>query len=454
MPGLILMGEAAPLATVRSDDRTDRAIILLVGASGLIGSATAAALRREGFHVRGVVRAIDPASRRVQVDELVVRDLRQAERPDDWRPLLQGVAAVVNCAGVLQDSPRDSTSAVHDAAPAALYRACEEAGVRRVVHISALGVVEHQPTRFSASKRKLEGRLAEMDLDWVILRPSVVLGRPAYGGSALFRGLASLPFLPRMADAGRLSIVQLDDVTETVVRMLRPSAPSQVALDLAGPDALAFEEVVAHYRRWLGWCPAKALPAMPWLTGIAFRLGDAAGALGWRPPIRSTARHEIERGSVGDGREWAALTGIRPQSLSEALSREPASVQERWFARLFLLKPLALAIFAGFWLLTGVVSLGPGFDIGVALMREGGAGNLSGPVVIAGGLADLAVAAGIAWRRTTRPALIGALALTALYVLCGTAILPRLWEDPLGPMMKVWPILALNLVLLAILDER
>jgi hypothetical protein len=257
-----------------------------------------------------------------------------------------------------------------------------------------------------------------------------------------------------MPNAGRLSVVQLGDVAETVIRLLQPSAPSRIAVDLAGPEALTFEEVVAHYRGWLGWRPAKLLPAMPWLTGIAFRLGDLFGKLGWRPPIRSTAKHEIARGAVGDPREWSELTGIRPQSLGEALAREPASVQERWFAQLYLLKPLALAVFAGFWLLTGFVSLGPGYDIGVALMREGGAGGLSAPVVIAGGLADLVIGFGIAWRRTARPALLGAIALTLFYVVCGSAILPRLWEDPLGPMMKVWPILAFNLLLLAILDER
>ena len=59
---------------------------------------------------------------------------------DDWLAHLTGVDAVVNAAGVLQDSPWDSTHGVHAAGPAALFEACERAGVRRVVHISAVGV--------------------------------------------------------------------------------------------------------------------------------------------------------------------------------------------------------------------------------------------------------------------------------------------------------------------------
>jgi uncharacterized protein YbjT (DUF2867 family) len=450
------MSEAAPAPDPdeRRGGTAAPGLVLLVGASGLIGSAVAAALHREGYRVRAIVRGAGPTTRRVRADELVTLDLRSVVRPDDWGPYVDGVSTVVNCAGVLQDSSRDSTSAVHAASPSALYRACSRSGVRRVIHISALGVDRKQCTPFSATKHEIEQELRASDLEWIILRPSVVLGRPAYGGSALFRGLASLPVLPRMPDAGRLSVVQLDDVVETVIRLLRPDAPFRIAIDLAGPEALAFEEVVAHYRRWLGWPRARLLQPMPLLTSLAFRIGDVASVLGWRPPIRSTARREIARGAAGDPQAWSDLTGIKPKSLSEALADEPASVQERWFARLYLLKPLALVVFATFWLLTGFVSLGPGYDIGVELMREGGAGALSAPIVIAGGLADLVVGLGILWHRTARPALIGAIALTLFYVACGTAILPRLWEDPLGPMMKVWPILAFNFLLLAILDER
>lgn len=434
-----------------SDSQQGR--VLVIGASGLIGSAVVAVLRRDGHRVRAAVRS-EESARRVSADDYVAIDLRHALRPADWLPHLAGVTAVVNCAGVLQDGPRDSTSGVNFRAPAALFDACAEAGVTRVVHFSALGVGEGGITPFSESKEALDRHLAATSLDWVILRPSVVVGRAAYGGSALFRGLASLPILPRVKDAGRISVVQLEDVAETVRRLLRPNAPTRATIELAGPEALEFEEVVARYRGWLGWPPARIIRPMPLLMSLAYRLGDAAGALGWRPPVRSTAAVEIRRGAAGSPAEWAALTGVEPLSLDEALAREPASVQERWFSRLYFLKPLAIAVFAFFWFLTGVVSLGPGYDIGVALMQEGGAGPLSGPSVVAGGLADIAIGAGLLWHRTTRLALFAALAITIFYIVAGTAILPRLWEEPLGPMMKVWPILALNLILLAILDER
>jgi hypothetical protein len=292
------------------------------------------------------------------------------------------------------------------------------------------------------------------DLDWVVLRPSVVLGPAAYGGSALLRGLAALPVLPVMPDTGPLQVVQLEDVTATVVFFLAPDAPARVALDLAGPERLSVSDVVQAYRAWLGWPEARSVPMPSWLAALAYRLGDFAGWLGWRPPLRTTARLELRRGAVGDPGRWTGLTGIEPLSLGTALSRRPASVQERWFSALYLLKPVVFAVFALFWIVTGMLSLGPGYAVGVGLMQEGGAGMLSGAAAVAGGLLDIAVGAAIAFRRTARRGLWAALTISLLYVIAGTLLVPRLWAEPLGPFLKIFPILALNLVALAILEDR
>ena len=429
--------------------------ILLLGATGFIGSGVAARLHILGQHVTGVARRLGADTRRLPVDDWVVLDLRDATDLRVWTPHLIGIDAVVNCAGTLQDSGRDSTADVHARAPATLWEACEEQSVRRVVQISAMGVDRGGVSPFSETKAVGDAALKASSRDWVILRPSVVLGRAAYGGSALFRGLAALPLLPRTPDAGAIDVVQLDDVVETVVRMLDPGAPSRIELDLAGPERLSFEEVVAHYRAWFGWRPARIVSLPGLVMGAAYRMGDLLGRLGWRPPIRTTARREIVRGATGDPAEWKRLTGIEPKSLRSALAAEPASVQERWFASLYLLKPVAIGVFALFWLLTGFVSLGPGYDLAEWLMRKAGAPRpYSDLSVVAGGIADIIVGIGILFRRTSRVALLAALALSIFYIVAGTALHPVLWRDPLGPMMKIWPILALNLVCLAILRER
>ncbi|WP_353644384.1 SDR family oxidoreductase [Mesorhizobium sp. WSM2239] len=425
--------------------------IIVTGATGLIGSAVCTRLSSEGHAVVAVVRSKDSP---VSASRTIVIDLAAATRAEDWQSYLAGIDAVVNCAGVLQDSPRESTKGVHVEGIGALFAACEAAGIRRVIHFSAIGVDRGTVSEFSRTKLAGDEALMARDLDWVILRPSVVLGRNASGGSALFRGLAALPWLPVMPKSGPLQVVQLDDILDTVSFFVNPLAPAKCALELGGPEQLAMEDVVARYRAWMGWPAARTIMLPEWAAATLYRLGDFAGSLGWRPAMRSTARKEIARGAVGDPRPWATMTGIEPRSLTAALRAEPASVQERWYARLFFLKPVVFTIFPVFWLVTGIVSLTTGYDAGVDLMRRAGAGVLAAPGVVAGALADILVGLAIAYRPTAKYGLYAALALSLFYLAAATILLPGLWSDPLGALVKIWPILALNLVALAILEER
>jgi uncharacterized protein YbjT (DUF2867 family) len=426
--------------------------VLIVGASGLVGSSVAARLASQGHSIVAVTRS---AASLGLIDGVQVRiDVARATDPADWLPHLRNVDAVVNCAGVLQDSPGDSTAGVHHEGVGALFRACEQAGVRRVVHLSAIGVDRAAPTGFSRSKRAGDETLMSRDLDWVILRPSVVIGRAAYGGSALFRGLAALPVLPVMPETGPLQVVHLDDVVDAVVFFLRPEAPARRVVELVGPTRWSFDDLVALLRRWLRLKPARRLRLPGWAAGLMYRLGDLAALLGWRPPVRTTARIEIARGAVG-ARQPAADLGIHTRDIAAALTAEPASVQERWFARLYFLKAVVFTVFAAFWLATGVISLGPGWEIGVGLMHEGGVQDpLAGWTVVAGALADIAIGLAIAYRPTARFGLYAALTISLAYAVIGTILVPRLWIDPLGPMLKIWPVICLNLVALAILDDR
>ncbi|MBY3158445.1 SDR family oxidoreductase [Rhizobium laguerreae] len=426
--------------------------ILVTGAAGLVGSAVCTRLATAGHDV---IRAVRPGKQPVgDLGTRVEVDLAQALDPSDWHHHLEGIDAVVNCAGALQDGMTHNMAGVHAQGPRALFRACEQSGVRRIIHFSAIGVDREQPSAFSRTKLSGDMALKETDLDWVILRPAVILGEAAFGSSALFRGLAVLPFLPLMPSTGKLQVVQLDDVAETVVRLIDKAAPSKLSLEIVGPQQLAFEEIVARYRNWLGWPPARSYLLPRPIASLLYRFGDFAGLLGWRPPVRSTAAREIVRGAVGDPSDWTAFTGIRPLPLDDALARRPVSVQERWFAKLYFLKLIIFVLLPLFWISTGIVSLTTGFEKGIQLLLTGGAGVFATPSVVAGAFADMVIGCAIALRRTARWGLYAAILLSLFYTAAGTAILPALWNEPLGPLTKIGPILVLHLVALAILEER
>jgi uncharacterized protein YbjT (DUF2867 family) len=423
--------------------------LAIIGGSGLIGSAIIAHLSSRGHSVVSMSRHAPRAcAHGVSVD------IADAISPSYWLPYLAGFDAVVNCAGVLQDGPADSTSMVHHIGVANLFAACEQLKIRRVIHFSAIGVDRQTPSAFSRTKLAGDKALMERDLDWVILRPSVVIGRPAFGASALLRGLAALPIIPVMPNTGPLQVVLLEDIVRAVEYFLEPAAPSRQIVELVGPDRYSFAEVVSRIRRWYGWRPAREIHLPLFVTNALYKLGDMISVLGWRPPVRTTAQLEITRGAVGDFESLKRL-GLHPKSLPDFFAAEPASVQERWFAGLYLLKPIVIAVISVFWISTAVVSLGPGWEHGIDLMREGSVvGTAAALTVIAGALADLAIGVAIAYRPTSRYGLYAAIGISFIYSVIGTILVPRLWFDPLGPMLKIWPVLVLHFTALAILDDR
>jgi MFS superfamily sulfate permease-like transporter len=88
-------------------------------------------------------------------------------------------------------------------------------------------------------------------------------------------------------------------------------------------------------------------------------------------------------------------------------------------------------------------------------MREGGINDpLSSLVVMLGASADICIGLAIISRATSRYGLYAALTISVAYAIIGTILVPRLWADPLGPMLKIWPVMVLNLVALAIREDR
>jgi uncharacterized protein YbjT (DUF2867 family) len=423
--------------------------IAIVGGTGLIGSAVAAHLSSQGHSVISMSR-----NARSQSADSASVDISKATTPAYWLPHLAGADAVVSCAGVLQDGAADSTVMVHHFGIANLFAACEQLQIRRLIHFSAIGIDRKTPSAFSRTKLAGDKALMERDLDWVILRPSVVFGRPAFGASALMRGLAALPVVPVMPNTGELQIVLLEDVVRAVEYFLRPGSPARRIVELVGPDRYSFNEIISRIRSWYRWPPAREIHLPDFAASALYKLGDIVSVLGWRPPVRTNAQLEIARGAVGDVGNMERL-GLNPQNLSDFFAREPASVQERWFARMYFVKALLFATVSLFWIATAAASLGPGWGYGIDLLREGGVeGRAAALTVIAGALADLLIGIAIACRRTSRYGLYAALALTFVYACIGTTLVPRLWADPLGPMLKIWPVMVAHFAALAVLEDR
>ena len=424
--------------------------VLVLGANGFIGSHVAAALASAGWSVRAGARRIAEPARRAPGFDWVSADFSRLTTAEAWTHILDGVDAVVNCVGVLQDGGGDSTRAAHVDGPRALIAACQAAGVRRLVHISAVGADEAAGTPYARTKAETERLVEASGLDWLILRPSLVVDRAAFGGTGLIRALAAFPvFSPVVGGDQTFRPIPLGDLCAAVVAAVKPGAPSRQSWDMPGPQAVTMVETVRLYRGWMGLKPAPVVRVPRALAAPALAIGDLLGRLGWSSPIRTTAIKQMDHDVAGRDSGWAQALDVRSRGFTDFLAQTPASVQDVWHARLWFVRPVAILTLGLFWLITGLISFGPGWNGALAILHEGGYGRLAGPVAWWGALLDVVLGLMLFVRPwTARVAIFMCLA-TVGYLIAATMSLPHYWIDPLGPWLKVLPMMALCLFVAA-----
>ncbi|OWV74155.1 oxidoreductase [Rhizobium sp. N122] len=422
--------------------------ILILGATGFIGSVVAARLVADGHSVTGLGR--NPMRARLKQPAIEWRrgDLSRMTKPEDWQDLLKDRQAVVNCAGALQDGLSDDLSATQAEAMLALYAAAKRTSQPLIVQISARTAGAAGDLPFLATKRRADEALAASGLPHLILRPALVLGRNAHGGSSLLRALAALPLaLPLVHAESPVETLPVDDVAEAVSRAVAVGLRGDI--DLAADETLTLADLVSLHRQWLGLPPARVFSLAPWLAKPVMWLADAAGLLGWRSPLRSTAMAVMSEGI----RNVKGESGLVATSAAATLSANPSGVQDLWFARLYLLKPLVISGLSAFWLLSGLIPL-------LALQKTSAhflpfmPESTATALTLATCLIDVTLGAAVLFRPLAKRALLGMLAVSFAYLAGASLLEPMLWLDPLGPLVKVLPSILLTLTALATLDER
>lgn len=430
--------------------------VLLIGAYGFIGSAIARRLVAKGHEVRALGRDAAFGARSAPDLDWVAGDLNRMTRPNDWRDMLEGVDAVVNASGALQSGGGERLGDIQCRSIVALIDACEAAGVQRFVQISAPGASPRDATAFLATKGKADARLMASRLRWAILRPVLVIGRDAYGGTLLIRALAAQPGLLFLVHKeARMQTVALLDVARAVTRCLRRTAPAGIDAVLSERDEHSLKEVVLAHRRWLGLPPPRKVITLPgWVARPVSLIADGLGALGWRSPLRSTTMAMTARGVTADPASGETLLERPLSSLDETLASFPSGLQDRWQARLFLLLPPILCSLALLWLTSGIIGLARMDAVTAQLAGTGVPTRLAWLLGIGGGAIDIILGLAILVRRWARPAALGMVAVTLVYLLMGSILRPDLWLEPLAPLMKAVPALVLALVTAAVLDKR
>ncbi|MBU6502956.1 MAG: complex I NDUFA9 subunit family protein [Burkholderiales bacterium] len=285
--------------------------ILILGGAGFVGSHLCEKLTRLAW------RSTVPTRRRAAAQHLWMLplvDVFEADIHDEaaLTRLVAGHDAVVNLVGMLHGSAA-GFDRVHVQLAQKLARACAATGVRRVLHVSALGAGADAPSMYQRSKAGGEEALRAADLDLTVLRPSVMFG-PQDRFLNLFAGLQQkFPVIPLAGGATKFQPVWVEDVASALVACLQERSRIGQTYEACGPQVLTLRELVQLAGRLGG----RERPVLPLPMALA-RL--QALLMEWGPGEPLISRDNLDSmkvDNVASGQvPGLQALGISPSSVS------------------------------------------------------------------------------------------------------------------------------------------
>jgi NADH dehydrogenase len=292
-------------------------MLLLTGATGLIGRPLLRRLTAAGEPVRCLVR--DPrrlGSDRVRV-QIALGDLAD---PPSFRNAMRGVRTVVHLAGAIRDQPSGSIEELNGIATWRMVQAAERAGVEHFVFTSALGAVSHDRTRYLRAKALAERAVLASDVRHTVFAPSLYYAP----GDAFLRLLQRMAIvLPAVPVSGRgLALYQpiwAEDVADAIAASLVASAAGnrRVRYELAGPQTLSYRQIAEIALRASG--RPRPLVSVP--TAVVSRgLRAIETLMKSRAPATWDEAELLEVSmTTARGTDDAEALGVTPRTMAEVL---------------------------------------------------------------------------------------------------------------------------------------
>lgn len=328
----------------------------MAGAEGFLGRHIVVALRSAGHEViAGVRHPTKPQS--------VGCDFSVDLEPAAWLPRLVGIDVVINAVGILRETSEHEFDRVHVEGPKALSEACVLAGVRRVIQISALG--DPAVGEYVASKHRGDVELTKLELDWTIIRPSLVYSvAGSYGGTSLLRAMAALPGVLVVPGAGDQLIQPLraEDLALAIVGLIERDEGIRQVLLAVGPQKVTLLDYLREVRRWLEVPVPVVVRVPPRLAKCGAWVGEYLA----NGPLGLTMWRMLMRGNVAPSdseRDLATVSGV---------PGVPSFVQDRWHARLYFLGPVLRVALALLWIGSGLVGFLSPLEQSYALFSSAG----------------------------------------------------------------------------------
>jgi NADH dehydrogenase len=297
--------------------------ILVAGASGFVGSHTVPALLAAGHRVVALEHgadARDTVLRRVAPADRARIEIREGDvtAPDTLAQAMAGVDAVVHLAAIPRDfSGGADLRLINTEGTRAVVVGMQAAGVRRLVHMGAMGVVDDPTLHYASSKAKAEALVAASDLDWTILKPSLQFGE----GDGFFNIVAGLirmsPGVVPVPGTGsaRFQPIHVDDVAAVIVAALADPSTIGQSFELGGPRYWTYREIVAEVAQALG--KRRAIVPMP--VPLISLVAGAAEFVHIPFPVATDQLRQLRLDNIGPLDLVQTRFGFTPRPMEGAL---------------------------------------------------------------------------------------------------------------------------------------
>jgi NADH dehydrogenase len=297
--------------------------ILVTGASGFVGSHVVPYLLAAGHQVVALVRTPIagetvigrlPATQRSAVESRI----GDVTRPATLGPAMAGIDAVVHLVALPRDFKRGADlRLVNIEGTRAVVSAMHAAGVRRLVHMGAMGVVDDPNLHYASSKAKGEAIVRESGLDWTILKPSLQFGE----GDGFFNIVASLvrisPGVVPVPGNGsaRFQPIHVGDVAAVTVRSLADPSTIGEVFELGGPRYWTYREITREVLTALG----KRRAILPIPVPLIRLVAGTAERLHFAFPVATDQLRQLRLDNIGPLDLIPSRFGFRPRPMEGAL---------------------------------------------------------------------------------------------------------------------------------------
>jgi len=288
--------------------------VFVTGATGFVGHAVVQALCAEGHWVRCLVRrGSEPELRGLTAFERVEGDVMA---PQSLEEGMAGCDAVIHLVGAIREHRAEQATfeRLHVRATLNVLDAAEGAGVRRFVHMSALGARASSSARYHRTKWTAEEAVRASALHWTVFRPSVIYGRGDHFFSTLAAMVRRLPLVPVVGTGRqRLQPVAVEHVARAFARAVTREATVKQTFEVGGPDAVSVVQLLDLIGRTLGRRRVFKVFVPPALIAWLSRVPGF--------PIGPEQLLVLQEDNVCDARPFYAAFGIEPLPLATGLAQ-------------------------------------------------------------------------------------------------------------------------------------